>query len=193
MATTATSKRATALPPDERRAAILDAVVPLVMEHGARVTTKQIAEAACIAEGTIFRVFDDKDQLFQAVGERMHDQTPREQAISEIDRDLPLHDQLVEAVAITQRRMVEIFTVLSRLGPAAHSREPRPLMDSPELTRIFAARPDAIAVDPAEASRVLRALTISMTHPMIAEEQASPERIVQLALHGIGNRDGSGA
>ena len=125
------------MPPQERRAAILDAVIPLVMEHGDRVTTKQIAEAAGIAEGTIFRVFADKTELFRAIGERMHDQAPRERAIAEIDRGRPLEEQLVEAVAITQRRMVEIFTVLSRLGPAAHPREPRPLMDSPELARIF--------------------------------------------------------
>ena len=190
---TATSRRATALPPEERRAAILDAVIPLVVEHGDRVTTKQIAEAAGIAEGTIFRVFADKTELFRAVGERMHDQTPREQALAEIDRRLPLEEQLVEAVAITQRRMVEIFTVLSRLGPAAHPRQPQPLMDSPELARIFAGHPQAIRCDPAEASRILRALTLSMTHPMIAGEQASPERIVEVVLHGIGRGEVGGA
>ena len=101
------------------------------------------------------------------------------------------HLQLVEAVAITQRRMVEIFTVLSRLGAAAHPREPQPLMDSPELARIFAAHPEVIRCDPVEASRILRALTLSMTHPMIAGEQATPEKIVEVVLHGIGRCGGS--
>ena len=51
------------LPADERRAAIIDAVVPLLREYGEAVTCRQIADAAGIAEGTIFRVFADKDEL----------------------------------------------------------------------------------------------------------------------------------
>ncbi len=57
------SRRAESLPPDERRAMIIEAMLPLLLEHGEMVTTRQIAEAAGIAEGTIFRVFADKDEL----------------------------------------------------------------------------------------------------------------------------------
>jgi AcrR family transcriptional regulator len=45
--------------PDDRRRAIVAAVVPLLLEHGDDVSTRQIADAAGIAEGTIFRVFPD--------------------------------------------------------------------------------------------------------------------------------------
>ena len=55
--------------PDERRAAVLDAAIPLLMENGIGVTTRQIADAAGVAEGTLFRVFDDKRALLvSAVG-----------------------------------------------------------------------------------------------------------------------------
>ncbi|MCU1430433.1 MAG: DNA-binding transcriptional regulator, AcrR family, partial [Actinomycetia bacterium] len=36
---------------------IVAATLPLLLEHGDRVTSRQIAEAAGIAEGTIFRAF----------------------------------------------------------------------------------------------------------------------------------------
>ena len=55
--------------PEDRRRAIIAATVPLLEQHGAAVTTRQIADAAGIAEGTIFRVFPDKDSLIRdAIG-----------------------------------------------------------------------------------------------------------------------------
>ena len=63
--------RAAPMAPDERRRAIVDAVVPLLLEHGDDVTTRQIAEAAGIAEGTIFRVFPDKAALLLAAAEEI--------------------------------------------------------------------------------------------------------------------------
>ena len=55
--------------PDERRKAIVEATLPLLAQYGAGVTTRQIAEAAGIAEGTIFRVFPDKPALLMAAAE----------------------------------------------------------------------------------------------------------------------------
>ncbi len=46
--------RATPLPLDERRAALIAATEPLLEQFGRDVSTRQIAEAACVAEGTIF-------------------------------------------------------------------------------------------------------------------------------------------
>ena len=52
--------------PDDRRASIIDATIPLLREKGRAVSTKEIAKAAGIAEGTIFRVFDSKDEIILA-------------------------------------------------------------------------------------------------------------------------------
>ncbi|WP_205693779.1 TetR/AcrR family transcriptional regulator, partial [Cellulomonas sp. IC4_254] len=79
------TERARPMSRDERRAAIALATVPLLEAHGAQVSTRQIAVAAGVAEGTLFRAFDDKVELLTAAAERALDPTA---GVAEID-DLP--------------------------------------------------------------------------------------------------------
>ena len=67
--------RAPALSPEDRRASLVEVTIPLLREHGAGVTTKQVAEAAGIAEGTVFRAFGTKDELVQACATAVFDTT----------------------------------------------------------------------------------------------------------------------
>jgi AcrR family transcriptional regulator len=179
-------KRAAALPPEERRAAIIDAVRPLLAQYGESITTKQIAGAAGIAEGTIFRVFADKDELLDAVLEATLDQELFESALRSIDPALPFEDQLIAATELIQRRVVDVWTLLSHLSAKRHDQVRRPMTDSPALADIFAAHADRIRVDPVVAARRLRALTMSLTHPMVAAEASTAADIVDTVLHGIG-------
>lgn len=54
------------MPPEERRAAIVEAALSLLEEHGPELTTRMVAEAAGVAEGTIFRVFPSLQDLMAA-------------------------------------------------------------------------------------------------------------------------------
>ena len=84
--------RATPLPPDERRAAILLAVRPVLLARGAAVTSRELAEAAGVAEGTLFRVFTDKVTLVREAVLAAVDPADAVPELAAIDRTLPLRD-----------------------------------------------------------------------------------------------------
>src|SRR3954453_17128960 len=87
--------RATPLPPAERRAPILLAVRPVLLERGAAVTTRELAEAAGVAEGTLFRVFTDKRTLVCEAVLAAVDPAAGVPEINAVDMSLPLRDRLV--------------------------------------------------------------------------------------------------
>lgn len=181
--------RATALPPEERRAAIVAATLPLLLERGANVSTRQIAEAAGVAEGTIFGVFPDKDAVVQAVLQAALDPEPTERELAAIDRSLPFEDQLVDAVVIVQRRMNNIWRLLYSIGETSAPRTPP--TDLVGLADIFRAEHAQVRTDPVTSARQLRALTVAVTSPMFfAGEPLTPREIVTLLLDGIRVRGG---
>ena len=180
--------RAAPMPPEERRTAIIHATLPLLAEHGRDVTTKQVAAAAGVSEGTIFNVFEDKDALLQAVFEAAIDPAPFERAISEIDARTSFEAQVTAAVELSQRRVVHIWKLIRALGPHHHRKQGGPFADSPALNALFERFRSRLRVEPAEAARLLRALTLSLTHPMLTDHPRSPAEVVDLFLHGAATR-----
>lgn len=173
------------MPPDERRAAIVAAVLPLVVEHGDALTSRQIAEAAGVAEGTVFRAFSDKEELLSAVVDAVQDPEAFERALAEIDADAPFEEQLVEATELIRKRVVAVWQVVSQLRGKVRERASRPLSESGGLTAIFERERERLRVEPAAAARLLRALTLSLTHPLLSAEPAPADEIVSVVLHGI--------
>jgi AcrR family transcriptional regulator len=180
------SRRAAALPPDERRAAIVAATLPLLAKHGTHVTTREIAAAAGVAEGTIFRVFADKDALIDAAVESALDPAPVEAALAGIDLDLPFEQRLTIAVEILQVRIAEIWQLLSALGRSAPAKQKLRQRDIAQLVVLFEPERARLRHEPRVAARLLRGLVLAMSHPaLVAGEPMPPAEIVSALLDGI--------
>ena len=186
--------RAAALPLEERRAAIVAATLPLYLEHGGAITSREIAQAAGIAEGTIFRVFEDKTALLDAVMEAALDPAPTELAVRAIDETLPFEDKLIAAVEILRQRVLYLFHVLSvASGTTRGPTKPRNV-DLPSLTAIFESESEHLSRAPADAARVLRGLTFACVHPSFgADEPLTSRDIVAVLLDGIRRGDAEAA
>ncbi|OXM74319.1 MULTISPECIES: TetR/AcrR family transcriptional regulator [Amycolatopsis] len=105
---------------EDRRRMIVRAVLPLVVEHGAAVTTAQIARAAGIGEGTIFRAFTDKDELIDACVAEALNPDGVLQAIAEIPLDQPLPDRLTEAAEALSAHLERMGALMSALHSSGH-------------------------------------------------------------------------
>lgn len=92
--------------PEDRRAAIIAATVPLLREHGMAVSTRQIAEAAGVAEGTIFGVFPDKNSLLRAAVMKAFDPRPALGAFAAISRELDLRTRMREVASMLRAGML---------------------------------------------------------------------------------------
>ncbi len=108
--------RAKPLPPDSRKAMIIDAVIPLLIEHGRAVTTRQLADAAGLGEGTIFRAFGDKESLIEAAVARFLDPEPLRAALRAIDPALPLEQKITEILFHMRARMEGVHGMMNALG-----------------------------------------------------------------------------
>jgi AcrR family transcriptional regulator len=188
--------RATPLPRDERRAALIAATEPLLEQFGREVSTHQIADAAGVAEGTIFRVFATKEALIDAVLDEVFDISRTCDQLATIDESLDLEARMVEAVTVLQGRLRRVFALFHALR--LHRRPPensddfrrRQQADNEQLNAALAALlkqdVDHLRLDPSSAASALRTITFSLTHPILSEPKLSdPARIVDLVLHGI--------
>ncbi len=193
------SRRAAPMSREDRRDAIVGATLPLLREHGHGVTTRQIAEASGIGEGTIFRVFTDKAELIDECLTAAFDQAPTLARFAAIDRSLPLEPRLVAAVSVLQQRLLSVIELLMALGfpspPDARERnrmDPRARFGHGQLIEALAdlLEPDRglLRTSPIETAGMLRMLTFAASHPKITDEQPMPaEEIVAVLLHGVLN------
>lgn len=180
------SRRAAPLPPDERREAIVSRVLPLLIDRGAAATSRQLAAAAGVAEGTIWKVFADKDDLLAMAVERLIDPSAFQRAVEELDPSLPFEERLLATTELLQQRMVGIWRLISQTDADRRSLGDKPLPDNQAVIEVFQQHPDRVRVPPVQAARQLRALVLSLSNPALVDPPLSAAEIVDLFLHGVG-------
>lgn len=190
--------RAAPLSPEDRREALIRATRPLLYDHGRGVTTKLIAEAAGVAEGTIFRVFSSKEELIDATVTRAFEPGDVLRRLDEIDPELPLRERMLAMTSILQQRFLAIFGLMRAMGTVG---PPQHLHDRPELkkgledvrARLLALiEPDAdcLTLPPEQVLHVWRLLTFAGSHQEIADNDLlTPAQIVDVVLNGVERRD----
>ena len=180
---------------DDRRTALVEATLPLLLEHGRGVTSKQIAEAAGVAEGTIFRVFDSKDALVTAALDHAFDMEPFLADLRRIEPDQPLRalvSDLVTHLQIRFRGIFELMTAVGMVGPPSakrhlhHHREEAALI----MADLLACHADELAIPVAEFVHITRLLTFSGSHPHLSDGRIlTTDEIVTTVLDGLHSKE----
>lgn len=180
------------MPAEQRRTSILQAAIPLVRKGGRAVTTKEIAQAAGVAEGTVFHVFADKETLIQAVVEHEFEPGHVLAELRTIDPGASLHDRLVRVVEILGQRLTGIFELMTSLGmhrPPDHHHDP----GSPPhfelmafLTELLQPDTEQLRYSAEQTATLVRLFTFAASHPSITDgNPLAPQQITDVLLCGI--------
>jgi AcrR family transcriptional regulator len=187
--------------PDERRRAIVDAVVPLLLANGDAVTTREIAEAAGIAEGTIFRVFPDKAALLLATAEEtMNPATGRADLAAALEGVTTLREKVLITTERLNARSERVMAVMIALRGVWMSQPeksghrhgpPQFILDANRavlemLTEVFEEHRDELTVEPGTAALLLRTLVLGSRHPGVSQDELlTPDQIADALLDGV--------
>jgi AcrR family transcriptional regulator len=180
--------------PEDRRNAIIAATLPLLREFGTTVTTRQIAEAAGVAEGTIFGVFPDKTSLFVSTILAVFE---ADTAVDELRRLRNLPDLQMRLVGATNL-LLDRFTTNGPLlwlarslpGNAANEVFTKTLdgrrLVQEALAELMEHDRERLRSSPATAARLLMSLAFAAARDeMSSGERIASAELVAVLLHGL--------
>ncbi|MEU7428960.1 helix-turn-helix domain-containing protein [Streptomyces sp. NPDC040750] len=181
--------------PDSRREMIVRAALPLVIERGSAVTTRQVARAAGIGEGTIFRVFADKEELLDACVTEALSPAHALEELTLVSMDQPLHAHL--------DRVGAVVGALHATGGRGRSGRPGSAGTPPDraarslpvreaLAELFEPERESLRLPPEQAALIfLGLLFVGAGRPPTGGEPIDPapqlgvRDLIDVFLHGV--------
>ncbi len=191
--------RAKPMSPKDRRRAIISATTDLVLEHGPEATTRQIADACGIAEGTLFRVFESKDDILAAVVEQLLDPSFLIADIEAIPAEDDAADTVRALVAMIQTATTRIRSVMMALHTAQNAMENRRTHHGPHdktkflegqaaiaeaIARGLSSHADQLRVDPETAASFIRTTIFASNMPGLPT-LSDPDVFTDLLVHAL--------
>jgi AcrR family transcriptional regulator len=186
--------RARPLPPDDRRAALIEQVIPLLKERGREVSSREIAEVCGVAEGTIFRAFGDKDSLISAAVEAYFDPEPFRRSVAAIDVTLPAEEKVRQLLGLLRERFSGILGLMTAMRLA--DRPPAVLAGGAGewirvVEELFAPDAASLAVPPATLAHYLRLVAFGTAIPHFsALHEFGEDELRRLVTHGVLRQEG---
>lgn len=187
--------------PEDRRQAIIDAVAPLLLEQGTALTTRQLAEAAGVAEGTLFRVFESKQDLIAAAALAALEAEPAIAQLAGLPDGQDLTERVTAILEILQQEIQRTRALLMAVfhrpegeeatgPPPGHHRKPfhheRQQRVAEAITLSLRAYTAQLALPPRSAAGVLQAMAFASTfHFTDTAGLTEPAAVADIVLHGI--------
>lgn len=178
------------------------------MERGTAVTTRDLAAAAGVAEGTLFRVFEDKATLLREAVLAAIDPSQMLAPLNQIDPDLPLEERVVEILRISQARVERTVAWMSMLhqlgspeqvpghhGPPPEWQERRRVVRAAirdETMRLLAPDAGSLRIDLQSAADLLETLLTGAAVRAVEDSRSgvpgsspSPQALAAMYLSGV--------
>ncbi|MFW5417910.1 TetR/AcrR family transcriptional regulator [Nocardiopsis sp. CNT-189] len=181
--------RAPQMDRDARREMIVSHTMDLLAEHGRPVTTREIALAAGIGEGTIFRVFADKEELLREClleAMRMKEATAQVEAVGLAgtpDR------RLTRAAAVMQDHITRAGAIAAALGrqvPTGPGTDRAEAFSAARnaLARLMEPERDRMSHPPEQVAALLIGLLFERSFGLASATGLSTRDLVSIVLHG---------
>lgn len=179
----------------DRKAAIVESALPLLANYGRQVSTKQIAQAANISEGMIFKAFPSKEELISAALATAFSPDSLITELEKIDTSQSLKQLLLEIVQVLLRDFEQKQALLhvvrtDKILPKYDKDDP--LKAKNRLIKVLAAKLSShhqeFRVNSACLAGMIFGLAFATTHPMSSHPEVTPEAVVDILLNGIATR-----
>lgn len=161
-----------------------------------------MAEAAGVAEGTIFSVFPDKASIIIEAVKATMDPEPVREALATIPDSGPFDRQLELVATVLLERSTRVGTLVGVLrtmqptGAGKLAGAHRFVTESnmailSVLTELFERHTESLRVEPDRAAVAFLGFVFANAHPlMAADEKPGAGEVVDMLLHGIAGSDG---